>query len=129
MTVQALADGLVSKLRMRPMGDYQMAWVNGVVGPEGEIGLLPELLPADAIAADEDAEDVHGGIFIGTGAVAHRLPASNLMGVLDTYCPSSNHTHAMKMRGKSKSRRQHNEPICTLMMLFLRKGMPFGPIS
>ena len=66
---QALADGLVSKLRMRPMGEYSMAWVTGVVGDVTE-GQLPELHPAPAELEDADldeAEDARGGIFIGKG--------------------------------------------------------------
>lgn len=51
---------------MRPMGDYQMAWVHGVVGAAGPGGTLPELLaPEEAAMEDEDAEDAQGGIFIG----------------------------------------------------------------
>lgn len=55
-----LADGLHSQLHMRPMGEYHVAWVHGVLGPI-QTATLPELLPDKATAV----EDSQGGIFIG----------------------------------------------------------------
>ncbi|KAK9816483.1 hypothetical protein WJX72_000827 [[Myrmecia] bisecta] len=55
-----LSDQLVSSIHMRAMGDYELSWLDGVVGAT-EAGLVPELKAAD----DSVNETTQGGIFVG----------------------------------------------------------------
>lgn len=36
----ALADNLLEGLQLRPVGDYQLAWLNGSVGPTNQVLFL-----------------------------------------------------------------------------------------
>lgn len=36
----ALADNLLEGLQLRPVGDYQLAWLNGSVGPTNQVIIL-----------------------------------------------------------------------------------------
>lgn len=51
-------------VRLHQIGDYRLAWVEGVVGPpaDGSESQLPQLLPAAAVAGVEGG---YGGVFIG----------------------------------------------------------------
>lgn len=61
----ALSDELVAGIKLHQIGDYKLAWVEGLAGPpvEGSESQLPQLLPSAAAVAGQ--EGGYGGVFIG----------------------------------------------------------------
>lgn len=58
----ALAEEMVQRLALRPMGEYQLGWVDGVVGPPSDDAQLPPKLSLPDAGTPDVSE---GGIFIG----------------------------------------------------------------